>query len=100
MPKYNRSKKRKHQSSQKEADRASKKNRKMNSMPKGIPFKALVLALSYVDSRRYAAQVNKEWYSAVCALDDVQDIYKLNYDGNIDSSVRECNNSSLNIYCS
>lgn len=37
--------------------------------------------LSYVPSRRYAAQVNQQFYRVVCLLDEEQDIYKLKLDG-------------------
>lgn len=50
--------------------------------------KLLKKVLSYIPNRRYAAQVNLQFYRVVCSLDDEQDIYKLKLDG-LDGMVKQ-----------
>lgn len=49
-----------------------------------LPKKTLLKILSYLPSRRYAALVNKDWYTAACEIDNAEGIYKLNFDGTDD----------------
>ena len=61
----------------------SAKNMKlgMKDLTDSVGDEQLKKILSYVPVRRFAAQVNKQWYRVVCALDDDEEIYKLNLDG-------------------
>lgn len=84
--------KRKAEESKKRAGKSMKEKPRtaMDSLSDGL----LKNVLSYVPSRRYAAQVNRQFHRVVCSLDDEQNIYKLKLAGT-ENNVNKLNGSSV-----
>lgn len=46
-------------------------------------YEILKMILSHLPSRKYAAQVNRAFYRAVCEIENAEEIYRMNFHASV-----------------